>query len=137
MMGKRKVEVEILSKRETRSLPCFDAYEFPHLGCRVFSACVMPPSVARQRRKTRAMTFPSRSEGRGFGHVMMPLSCGAADAEEEEDDELPLAAAARMPTEDDLVVAVEHILEGEDVQTFNIKALMIRLGACPGLVSKP
>ena len=35
-----------------------------------------------------------------------------------------------MPSEEQLVVAVEHILAGEDVQTFNIKALMLRLSAC-------
>lgn len=51
--------------------------------------------------------------------------------EGDEDDDLPLAAAAKMPSEDELVVAVERILEGEDVQTFNIKALMKRLSECP------
>lgn len=41
---------------------------------------------------------------------------------------MPLAAAAKKPTDDELVVAVERVLDGEDVQTFNIKALMKRLG---------
>lgn len=48
--------------------------------------------------------------------------------DDDEDDDMPLAAAAKKPTDDELVVAVERVLDGEDVQTFNIKALMKRLG---------
>ena len=58
---------------------------------------------------------------------MFYLPEGADDDDEDDDDDLPLAAAAKRPTDDQLVVAVERILDNEDVQTFNIKALMKRL----------
>ena len=45
---------------------------------------------------------------------------------------MPLAAAAKKaaaPSDRELVTAVEEILAGEDVQSFNIKDLMRRLSA--------
>ncbi len=45
---------------------------------------------------------------------------------------MPLAAAAKKaaaPSDEELVMVVEEILAGEDVQSFNIKDLMRRLSA--------
>jgi len=47
-----------------------------------------------------------------------------------EDDDMPLAAAAatkKMPSDKQLVMSVEEILAGEDVQSFALSALMKRL----------
>ena len=58
----------------------------------------------------------------------------------DEDDDLPLAAAAKKaaaPSDVELVMAVEEILAGEDVQRFNIKDLMQRLSAALQPSSQP
>ena len=57
------------------------------------------------------------------GRVMVIIAAG-------EDDDMPLAAAAatkKMPSDKQLVMSVEEILGGEDVQSFALSALMKRL----------
>lgn len=50
-----------------------------------------------------------------------------AAEEEDSDDDLPLGAVAKMPTDSALVKQVEAILASVDVQEFNLKALMAQL----------
>jgi len=58
----------------------------------------------------------------------VPTMCSSSCAGE--DDDMPLAAAAatkKMPSDKQLVMSVEEILAGEDVQSFALSALMKRL----------